>query len=140
MPIVGLAFTFTGNAERLAGTTSGPQGSLVRPPSESSGIRPSSNASEEMTLGVSSEFARSDIHDAPFVDIAPSDVPCGDEVAQPLRGVRVDLVVVGDHDHPPEDKKTGRQPEHNRQPVRSALEPYSSLSLSAGESSPTALA
>ncbi|WP_229769917.1 hypothetical protein [Burkholderia pseudomallei] len=50
-----------------------------------------------MALVVASQVIRSDILNAPFVDVARSDVPGGDQVAQPLRGVWVDLVVVRGH-------------------------------------------
>jgi hypothetical protein len=38
-----------------------------------------------------------DIHDAPFIDIARSDEVFAYEVAKPLSGVRIDLVVVSRH-------------------------------------------
>ncbi|NGO94397.1 hypothetical protein BJL96_12165 [Burkholderia cenocepacia] len=50
-----------------------------------------------MALVVGSQVIRSDILNAPFVDVARSDVPGGDQVAQPLRGIRVVFVVVRGH-------------------------------------------
>lgn len=50
-----------------------------------------------MALVVVSQVVRSDIFNAPFVDVAGSDMPSGDQVAQPLRGVGIDLVVVRGH-------------------------------------------
>jgi hypothetical protein len=50
-----------------------------------------------MALVVTSQVIRSDILNAPFVDVAKSDMPGGDQVAQPLRGVWVVLVVVRRH-------------------------------------------
>jgi hypothetical protein len=46
-----------------------------------------------MTLGVGSELIRGDVLDAAFVDDAGGDMAGGDQVAEPLRGVGVDLVV-----------------------------------------------
>ncbi|WP_260431972.1 hypothetical protein [Burkholderia stagnalis] len=53
-----------------------------------------------MALAVSAQVIRLDILDTPFVDVAGRYVTGGDQVAQPLRGVRIDLVVVGAHAGP----------------------------------------
>jgi hypothetical protein len=62
-----------------------------------------------MTLRVSAELVGSDILDAPFVDVARRDVPGADEVSQPLRRERIDLVVVGAHDRTPRESASLRR-------------------------------
>lgn len=54
-----------------------------------------------MTLRESCEVRRSYILNAPFVNDARRDVAGGYQVAQPLRGVWVNLVVVGGHGQTP---------------------------------------
>jgi hypothetical protein len=61
MPFVVERFAFTGRAEWLAGAASGPDFSVVCPPSEPERVRPDSNAGEEMALRVSGEFVGSNI-------------------------------------------------------------------------------
>lgn len=51
-----------------------------------------------MALGVSDEFRRSNIHNAPFIDDARRDLARSYEVSEPGSGVRVDLVVPNCHD------------------------------------------
>jgi hypothetical protein len=50
-----------------------------------------------MALGVAFKIAWSDIGNAPFVYIAWRDQVFRDQVAQPCRSKRVDLVVIGHH-------------------------------------------
>jgi hypothetical protein len=50
-----------------------------------------------VALGVASEFVGSDIDDRSLVNVAWCDVPGCDEVAEPLCGIGVYLVVVGGH-------------------------------------------
>lgn len=50
-----------------------------------------------MALGESFEVVRSDIDNAPFIDFAWRNVAGGDQVPQPLRGERLDFVVVRGH-------------------------------------------
>ncbi|CVI15273.1 hypothetical protein AGR4A_Cc190053 [Agrobacterium tumefaciens str. B6] len=50
-----------------------------------------------MALRVALEVIRLDINDAPFVNIARRDEVLCYEVAKPLGGVWVDLVVIGGH-------------------------------------------
>src|SRR5690606_12082955 len=74
-----------------------PHGSITRPSGKVKGVGPSCDAGKEMTLHVSAQVVGSDILDAPFVYVAWRDAAGGDQVADPLRGVRVDLVVVVAH-------------------------------------------
>lgn len=89
--------SLAGNAERLAGATSGPEGTVIWPSSQSSSVGPSSDAREEVALSVALEVVGSDIDYAPFIDIARRDVAGRDQVAEPQRRIGVDLVVVGGH-------------------------------------------
>jgi hypothetical protein len=50
-----------------------------------------------MALGESAKVVWSNILYAPFINFAGGNVTGGYQVAQPLRGVWVDLVVVGSH-------------------------------------------
>jgi len=64
---------------------------------QTKGVGPHADAGEEVALGVSSKVVRSDIGDASLVNVAGGDVPRGNQVAQPLGCVGVDLVVIGGH-------------------------------------------
>jgi hypothetical protein len=97
VPLVIKPSSFACRGERLARTGTGPNRSIVRPASASKRVRPDADSGEEMALVVTSQVIRSDILNAPFVDVAKSDMPGGDQVAQPLRGVWVVLVVVRRH-------------------------------------------
>src|SRR5205814_1745410 len=66
-------------AERLAGARACPNRSVVGPSCKPEGIRPSTNAGEEMGLGVSGEIVGSHVNDAPLVNVSAGDVPAVDE-------------------------------------------------------------
>lgn len=100
MPLVSKPKSFACRGERLARTGTGPQGAVVGHPGESQSVRPYSDSSEEMALRVVLDIVRSDIFDTPFVDVARSYVPRSDQIAKPLRGVWIDLVVVSSHAAP----------------------------------------
>jgi hypothetical protein len=99
MTFVAFAFLGAGDRERLAGAGAGPEFALVRPSSQLSCKGPSANSCEEMALRESAQVFGSNINDAPGVDFAWRDMAGGDQVAQPLRGVRVDFVVVSARRH-----------------------------------------
>ena len=84
-----------GCGEWLTGAGAGPNKSVVTPPCKSKRIRPSADPGKEVALSVSAQVVRFDINDAPLIDIAWSDVSCSDEIAEPLRGIGIDFVVVG---------------------------------------------
>jgi hypothetical protein len=90
----------TGGAEGLAGARACPNRSVVGPSGETEGDGPSGDTGEEMALGVAAEIVGSHVNDASFVNVATGDVSGGDEVAEPLRCIGVDLVVVGGHSPP----------------------------------------
>lgn len=60
-------------------------------------MAPDADPGEEVALGVAPEVVGSNIANIPFVHVARRDVPGSDQVAQPLRGIRIVLVVVGAH-------------------------------------------
>ena len=82
-------------AERLARAGAGPDGPIVGPSGLSQGEGPDSNAGEEMALGESGEIVWRNISNVSFVNFAGRDMAGRDEVAQPLRRIRIDLVVIG---------------------------------------------
>jgi hypothetical protein len=63
-------------------------------------VRPDTDAGEEVALREPLEVARLNVRDAPLVNLARRDVPGVDQVAEPLSGERVELVVVGGHARP----------------------------------------
>jgi hypothetical protein len=93
-----LAFTFAGNAERLARARSCPQRPIVRPSRETRSERPPADASEEMDLSKSDQVGGGDISDAATVDNSRRDVPRSDKVFEPIRSVIVNLIVKCHHD------------------------------------------
>lgn len=96
MPLVSKPSAFTCRAERLARAAGGPDGAAVGPASASQGEGPDTDSGEEMALGESAQIVRGDIFNASFVHDARRDVAGVDEVAQPLGGVGIELVVVGE--------------------------------------------
>jgi hypothetical protein len=97
VPLVIKPAAFACRGERLAWAGSGPHGTVIRPSGEPQGVGPSANAGEEMALGVASEVVGPHVCDRPLVNVAWGDVTGFNEVAEPLSGIGVNLVVVGDH-------------------------------------------
>lgn len=95
VPLVSKPSAFACRAERLARAGSRPYGRVVGHAGASQGVAPDPDAGEEVALLVSHKLVWPYILDAPFVDVAGRDVARGDQVAQPCRGLRVVLVVVG---------------------------------------------
>lgn len=93
MPLIVKPSAFTCRGERLARAAASPHGSITRPSGKGQGVGPSCDAGKEMTLGVGSELIWGYVLDAAFVDDAGRDVASVDEVADPVRGVGLDLVV-----------------------------------------------
>jgi hypothetical protein len=100
MALVGGSCSFSGCTERLAGAGSSPNGSIIWPSCEPQCVAPDADAGEEVALSIPSEVVGFDILDAPFVNITGRNVTGRNQIPQPLRGVRVNLVVVGDHAFP----------------------------------------
>ena len=86
-----------GDAERLAGAASGPDWFVVGPSCHSESEAPATDPGEQMHLLVSPQVVSFDILNAPLVYVARGDMPRGDQVAKPLRGIRIELVVVRAH-------------------------------------------
>jgi hypothetical protein len=95
--LVGKSCSLSGGAEGLAGAGAGPDGPLVGPSSETEGMGPDADTGEEVALGVAVEVRSSHVPNGSFIDISVSDQFIGDQVAQPLRGVGVYLVIVRNH-------------------------------------------
>ena len=94
VPLVSKPSSFACRAERLARTGTSPNRSVVCPSCRSQGMGPDANAGEEMALREAAQVAGEDIFDTPFIHIARRNVAGFNQVAQPLRGCRVDFVVV----------------------------------------------
>jgi hypothetical protein len=88
---------FAGGAEWLAGARTCPNRSVIGPSGETQGVAPSTDAGEEMALGVASEVVGPHIDNGSRVDVAGCDVSGVDEVAEPTCGIGINLVVVGGH-------------------------------------------
>ena len=95
MPLVSKPIALACRAERLAWARGCPNTSVITPSSTSQGVRPGADAGEQVDLGELFEVIGGNVLDITFVNIARRDVPGLHQVAQPLRGVRVELVVVG---------------------------------------------
>jgi hypothetical protein len=87
-----------GCAEWLAGATSCPNRSVVGPSCEAKGNAPSADAGEEMALSVTSQIVGLDQFDASLIHVPRRDVSRGNQVAQPLRCIWINLVVIQFHD------------------------------------------
>lgn len=96
MPLISKPSAFTCLAERLARAAGGPDRSAVGPAGASQGEGPDTDSGEEMALGESVQVDGSYIFNASFVHDARRDVAGVDEVAQPLGGVVIEFVVVGE--------------------------------------------
>jgi hypothetical protein len=97
VPIVSLGFALAGDRERLARGRAGPQLAVVGPSSKSGCERPSADAGEEVALDVAGQIGGLDIDNASFIYVTFGDQPRVNEIAQPLRCVGVEFVVVGGH-------------------------------------------
>src|SRR5262245_32904697 len=106
MPLVVVSEAFARCAERLAGATAGPQLAIVGPAGKTSCKGPPTDPGEEMALGESGEVFWLDIDYAPSVNDARRQMPGVDQVLEPLRGVRIKLVVVV-HPRSPEKARPG---------------------------------
>lgn len=93
MALVVEACAFACGAEGLTGAGAGPDRSIIRPSSTSKCEGPDADAGEEVALGVSEKLMGLDVGDGAFVDHTRRDVAGRYQVAKPLRGNRVDLVV-----------------------------------------------
>lgn len=95
---VGLSKPFARDAVGLARFAPGPKRAIIWPASKSSCEAPSSDAGEKVTLSVTPQIVRLNVDNRSLIHIPRRYMPCGNQVSQPLRRVRLDLVVVGSHD------------------------------------------
>jgi hypothetical protein len=97
VPFVFLALAAPRDREGLAGAGAGPKRAAIFPASESGSEAPSADPGEEVTLGVASQVVRADIENAPLIHIARRNQVPGHQIAQPLRSVGVEFVVISGH-------------------------------------------
>jgi hypothetical protein len=83
--------------ERLTGTASCPDSTIVAPAGESKGKRPAANAGEEMALDEPAHIGCGNVFDVPFVNFAISYQARLNQFSQPLSRECVDLVVIRCH-------------------------------------------
>jgi hypothetical protein len=93
VPVVGESAALAGDAERLAGAATGPDGFVVRPPGKAQCPAPSPDPREEVGLADPGKVGGSEIPDVSPVDAPGRDVSRSLKVHQPIRRVRLDLVV-----------------------------------------------
>jgi hypothetical protein len=86
-----------GCAEWLAGVRACPNRSVIGPSGEAQGDAPSSDAGEEMALRVFSEVTGPHVNNASLIHIPRGNVSSINEIAEPLCGIWVCLVVIGGH-------------------------------------------
>ncbi len=99
MPFILVAFPFACDAEGLARAGAGPDFDVARELRELKGQFPAGDAGEEVGAAVG---AQEGVPDVDGLDVTGVDNAVGDEalvaqVAEPLGGVGVELVVVGQH-------------------------------------------
>lgn len=85
-------------AERLARTGTGPNRSIIWPAGATKREGPDADACEEVALRETAQIAWVDILDTPFIHDAWRYMAGLYQVAQPLGGVWVNLVVIGEHE------------------------------------------
>ena len=91
---VGEAFAFTGGAESLTGTGAGPAGLVVRPAGQRQGTAPPSDPGEEMALNVSPKIVPGNVSDTSIIYFSFWNQPVVDKLAEPLRRIRVEFIVI----------------------------------------------
>ncbi|MCY1300997.1 hypothetical protein D9M70_505860 [compost metagenome] len=83
--------------ERLARTGTGPNRSTIWPAGAPKGDGPCADTGEEMALGVRAEVIGVHVLDRSFIYVAWRDVAGGNQVAEPLRGIGLNFVVISRH-------------------------------------------
>jgi hypothetical protein len=84
-------------AEGLAWTTTCPNRSSVWPSCKPQGVAPASNSGKEVALVIASQVISLYLKNAALVHIARRNQVARNQVAQPLRSVGVELVVISGH-------------------------------------------
>jgi hypothetical protein len=96
VPFVIKSASLASGAEGLAWAGAGPDGLIVGPSCEAQGVAPDADAGEEMTLREICEVRRIHELNRPLINFPFCDMTRRNQIAQPLRRIRVNLVVV-DH-------------------------------------------
>jgi hypothetical protein len=94
---VGSALLLARRAEWLTGARACPNRSSVIPSGEPESVGPAADSGEEMALGKSGKVIWIDICNTPFIDFPRREMPSRNQVAQPVRRIGVELVVVSGH-------------------------------------------
>jgi hypothetical protein len=97
VPLVSKPSARACRAERLAGATSCPDRPIIRPSGATQSQRPDANSSEEVALCISHKLIWLDVLNAALINYSGGDMARFDQVAQPVGGVWVNLVVIGRH-------------------------------------------
>jgi hypothetical protein len=97
VPLVSKPKTLAWRGERLAWAGARPDRAVVRPAAQPQCEGPPSDAGEEVTLREAAQFGWPHVFDASLIDDSCGQVSGGNEVANPLSCIGVDLVVVGRH-------------------------------------------
>lgn len=97
VPLVRSPLSFACRAERLAGTGTCPDGTVIRPSCATQSMGPDSDTGEKMTLPESGKVGRHDIFNTPCVNFPRRDMSGFHQLPQPCGCKRVYLVIVGAH-------------------------------------------
>jgi len=81
VPLVSKPIASACRAERLAGATAGPDGSVVSPSGVSQRVAPDADPGEEMALNVAPEVVWLNVTNVPFVHVARGNMSRADQVA-----------------------------------------------------------
>jgi hypothetical protein len=100
VPLVCGAASLAGDGEGLARAAPGPDGPVVGPAGEPEHVGPSAEAGERVELGSAHNVICAELTDRTSIDGSRGDVPGFGEVAEPRRGVGLDLVVERAHRAP----------------------------------------
>ena len=93
--IIGKAEATTRLRERLTRARAGPHIDVVGPPDIAQGSTPDSDAAEEVTLSIAGNVGRLQVSDGSLIDDSLGQLSGLDQVARPLRGVCVGVIVEG---------------------------------------------
>lgn len=90
--ITGESAATSGAGEVLAGTRSGPDAGVIGPSGVAQDATPGSDAGEEVTLPISGNVGGLEVSDRSFIDDSWREVSSLDQIAGPLRDVRIHVV------------------------------------------------
>jgi hypothetical protein len=96
---IGMALSASRARKRLTRAGAGPD-ILFAPSGKLQGVGPAADPGEEVALPVSDKVASAHVDNTSLVNVSGNNEPCRGEVAQPLGGIAVILVIVGGHVSP----------------------------------------